>query len=226
MKILLIEDEPRLNDFIKKGLEQNGYVVDATTNGSTGLEMVAVNEYDLLLLDIMLPGQSGLEVLDNMKRFNVKVPVIIVSALTNSNNVIAGLDKGAADYIKKPFDFGELLARIRAVTRKKDQGSYSIYKVGDLEMNLMQRKVTVADKFVPLTNREFLLLELLPANCNRVVTKTEMAEKVWEIAFDMGSNVIEVHISQLRKKIEKTSQPKIHTKVGMGYYIEGELTCK
>ncbi len=225
MKILLIEDEPRLNEFIKKGLSQNGYVVDSSTDGSSGLEMVAINNYDLVLLDVMLPGQSGFEVLENMKRFNIKIPVIIISALSNSQAVIEGLDKGAADYIKKPFDFGELLARIRAVTRKGDSKSYSFYKVGDLEINLINRKVTCLNKEISLTNREFLLLELLMSNCNRIISKTEIAEKVWEVNFDMGSNVIEVHISQLRKKIE-INESIIHTKISMGYFIQGELICK
>jgi DNA-binding response OmpR family regulator len=226
MKILLIEDEPRLNEFIKKGLEQNGYVVDASTHGSAGLEMVSVNSYDLVLLDVMLPGQSGFEVLENMRRFNIKIPVIIISALSHSQAVIEGLDKGAADYIKKPFDFGELLARIRVVTRKGDAKNYSAYKIGELEINLISRKVTSGIESAALTNREFVLLELLMSNCNRIISKTEIAEKVWEINFDMGSNVIEVHISQLRKKIESGGSSIIQTKVGVGYYIEGELICK
>ena len=224
VKILLIEDEPRLNDFIRKGLEQHGYVVDAALHGSTGLEMASVNFYDLVLLDVMLPGQSGFDVLENMRRFNIKVPVIIISALSNSETIIEGLDKGAADYVKKPFDFGELLARIRAVTRKGDARNFTHYRVGNLALDLVTRKVHINDRDVPLTNREFTLLELLMNNCNRVISKTEIAEKVWEVSFDMGSNVIEVHMSQLRRKLEQPEEsPMIRTKIGMGYYIEGEL---
>src|SRR5689334_2945053 len=118
MKILLVEDEPKLNQFVKKGLEQSGYSVDSTTNGSNAIEMAAVTNYDLVILDLMLPGQSGFEVLDNMKRFNIKIPVMILSALNGSEHVIEGLDKGAIDYVKKPFDFGEFLARVRVIIRK------------------------------------------------------------------------------------------------------------
>lgn len=220
LKILLIEDEPRLNEHLCKGLQQQGYAVDATFSGSEGLELVSVGQYDLVVLDIMLPGQSGFDVLDNFKRFNIKVPVIIISALSQSERVIEGLDKGAVDYIKKPFDFGEFLARIRAVTRKPGSRSYTHYRVGELEMDLLSRKVHLQKNELTLTKREYMLLELLMSNCNRILSKTEIAEKVWEVNFDMGSNVIEVHLSQLRKKL---SDSIIHTKVGMGYYIEGEL---
>jgi two-component system copper resistance phosphate regulon response regulator CusR len=220
LKILLIEDEPRLNEHLRNGLVQQGYLVDVAFNGSEGLEMASVNQYDLLVLDVMLPGQSGFDVLDNLKRFNVQVPVIIISALNNSERVIEGLDKGAIDYIKKPFDFGEFLARIRAVTRKPGSRNYTYYRVGDLEMDLISRKVLLQKNELMLTKREFMLLELLLINCNRVLSKTEIAEKVWEVNFDMSSNVIEVHLSQLRKKLADTI---IRTKVGMGYYIEGEL---
>jgi DNA-binding response OmpR family regulator len=220
MKILLIEDEPKLNTFIREGLQQNGYAVDAVQNGSEGMELASVGKYDLILLDIMLPGQSGFDVLHNMRQFQIKTPVIIISALNNTENVIRGLDAGAVDYIKKPFDFAEFLARIRAVTRKGDPKSYSHYKIGDLQIDLLSRKVSFQEKEINLTNREFSLLELLMANCNRVLSKTEIAERVWEVNFDMGSNVIEVHLSQLRRKLKEEI---IHTKVGIGYYIEGEL---
>ena len=220
MKILLIEDEPRLNTFLKEGLEQNGYVVTAVHNGAIGLEHAAVEHYDLIVLDIMLPGQNGFEILDNLRQFKINIPVIIISALSESNHVIQGLDAGAVDYLKKPFDFGEFLARIRAVTRKGDPKSFTKYKIQELEMDLLSRKVFIVGEEVVLTKREFALLELLIVHCNRVLSKTEISEKVWDINFDMGSNVIEVHLSQLRKKLKGDI---IQTKVGMGYYIEGEL---
>lgn len=221
MKILVVEDEPKLNEFVRKGLEQNGYAVDSVGNGSEALQLAASEPYDLIILDLMLPGQNGFEVLDNLKNFNIKVPVMIMSALNSTDRVIEGLDKGAIDYIKKPFDFGEFLARIRAVTRKGNARSATKYKLQHLEMDLLSRKVICHHQEVPLTKREFSLLELLLANCNRVVTKTEMAEKVWEVNFDMGSNVIEVHLSQLRRKLGEPDV--IQTKIGVGYYIEGEL---
>jgi DNA-binding response OmpR family regulator len=220
MKILLIEDEPKLNAHIRKGLEQQGYSVDAALNGSEGMEMASSGSYDLIILDIMLPGQSGFDVLDNIKRFGIKTPVIIISALNSSDRVIEGLDKGAIDYIKKPFDFGEFLARVRAVTRKSDSRNYTRLKVEGLEMDLVARKVFLNSDEVQLTRREFALLELLLSHCNRILSKAEITEKIWEVNFDMGSNVIEVHLSQLRKKL---NDGIIHTKVGMGYYIEGSL---
>lgn len=221
MKILLVEDEPKLNEFVHKGLRQQGYQVDSVNNGSSALDLAATESYDLIILDLMLPGQSGFDVLDNLRRFEIKIPVMIMSALNGTDRVIEGLDKGAIDYIKKPFDFGEFLARVRAVTRKSQPRSFTRYRIKELEMDLLTRKVTYGEQEIILTNREFSLLELLLANCNRVVSKTEIAEKVWEVNFDMGSNVIEVHLSQLRKKL--TGSELIQTKVGIGYYIEGEL---
>lgn len=221
MKILLVEDEPKLNVFIRKGLEQQGYRVDAVSNGSEALDLAATEKYDLIILDIMLPGVSGFDVLENLNRFGIQVPVIITSALSSSERVVEGLDKGAIDYIKKPFEFNEFLARIRAVTRKGHGKNISRYQVGNLSMDLLSRKVFYQEEEVMLTKREFSLLELLLSNCNRIISKTEMAEKVWEVNFDMGSNVIEVHLSQLRKKLGNGDF--IQTKVGIGYYIEGEL---
>jgi DNA-binding response OmpR family regulator len=220
MKILIIEDEPKLNAHIRKGLQQQGYTVDATENGSEGIELASVGSYDLVILDLMLPGQNGFEVLDNIKSFGIKVPVIVISALNHSDKVIEALDKGAVDYIKKPFDFGEFLARVRAVTRKGNARSFTRMKLDALEMDLISRKVFCEGNEIQLTKREFSLLELLVTNCNRVLSKAEITEKIWEVNFDMGSNVIEVHLSQLRKKL---NDGFIHTKIGMGYYTEGNL---
>lgn len=221
MKILLVEDEPKLNEFVKKGLEQNGYTVDSVSNGTDALNLAAAETYDLVILDLMLPGQSGFEILDNFRKFKIEIPVMIMSALNGTDRVIEGLDKGAVDYVKKPFDFGEFLARIRAVMRKGNARHSTNYKLAHLEMDLLSRKVFSQGRETNLTKREFALLELLVSNCNRVVSKTEIAEKVWEVNFDMGSNVIEVHLSQLRKKLGEPDL--IQTKVGIGYYIEGEL---
>lgn len=223
MKILLVEDEPKLNQFVKKGLEQHGYSVDSVGNGSEALEMAAVTNYDLVILDLMLPGQTGFQVLENMKRFNIKIPVMILSALSSSEHVIEGLDKGAIDYVKKPFDFGELLARIRVITRKGEPKQPTQLAIDNLELNLLARKVIHNENEVELTKREFSLLEYLLLNCNRVLSKTEIAEKIWEINFDNSSNVIEVHMSSLRKKIPGDL---IKTKIGVGYYVEGTLIKK
>ncbi|MEL7005595.1 MAG: response regulator transcription factor, partial [Bacteroidota bacterium] len=179
MKVLLIEDEPKLNSFIKKGLRQNGYVVDAVGNGSEGLEIVSTNDYDIVILDVMLPGQNGYEVLKNMRDFNVNVPVIMISALGDTENVIKGLDMGATDYLRKPFSFDELLARIRVATRSNDDNrTYTKLTVKDLTLDLLARKVWRSDKEIFVTNREFNLLRFLMLNANRVVSKTEIAERV------------------------------------------------
>ena len=221
MRILIIEDEPKLNDHLRKGLEQQNYTVDAALNGTEGLELASTGKYALIILDIMLPGQNGLEVLDNLRRFDIHTPVIIISALNASERIIEGLDRGATDYIRKPFDFGEFLARVRAVTRTSNEKSTTRYSVGGVEMDLLRRKVLCEGEEVDLTKREFELLELLMTRTNRVVTKAEIAESIWEVNFDMNSNVIEVHLSQLRKKLQKADL--IKTRVGVGYYIEGTL---
>lgn len=223
MKILLVEDEPKLNEFVRKGLEQHGYSVDSAVNGSMAMEMAAITRYDLVILDLMLPGQNGFEVLENMKQFNIKIPVMILSALSNSEHVIEGLDKGAADYVKKPFDFGEFLARIRVITRKGEPKQPTQIVIDTLELNLLSRKAIQDNIEIELTKREFALLEYLMMNCNRILSKAEIAEKIWEVNFDSGSNVIEVHMSSLRKKIKGDL---IKTKVGVGYYTEGILIKK
>jgi DNA-binding response OmpR family regulator len=221
VRILIVEDEPKLNDHLRKALEQQNYAVDSALNGGEGLELASTGKYNLIILDIMLPGQSGMEVLDNLRKFDVQTPVIIVSALNASDRIIEALDRGAADYIRKPFDLGELLARVRAVTRKSHEKSVTSYSVGRVELDLLGRKVLCDGDEVVLTKREFELLELLMSRANRVVTKAEIAENIWEVNFDMSSNVIEVHLSQLRKKLQKADL--IKTRVGVGYYIEGEV---
>lgn len=221
MKILVVEDEPRLNAHLVKGLKQQGYAVDSAANGSEALELAASEKYDLMVLDVMLPGQNGFQILDNLKQFQLNLPVMIISALSSTQHVVEGLDKGAVDYLKKPFEFDEFLARVRAITRKGTARNFTHYKLGPVEMDLLARRVTTPTGEVTLTRREFSLLELLISNCNRVISKSEIAEKVWDVNFDSGSNVIEVHLSQLRKKLGKFDI--IQTRVGSGYVVEGEI---
>ena len=220
MKILVVEDEPKLNQFLKQGLSQQGYAVDVAETGPVALEMASTNNYDLIILDIMLPGQTGFQVLDNLKEFGIKSPVMMLSALSDSTRVIEALDKGAIDYIKKPFDFGELLARVRAIVRKAEPKQFTQLILEDLYVDRVSRKVFLSNQEVELTKREFLLLEHLMTHCNRVISKTEIADKVWDLNFDSGSNVIEVHISALRKKL---NSDLIKTKVGLGYCVEGTV---
>ncbi len=227
MKILLVEDEPKLSNFIEKGLSDEGHSVSACSNGSEASELAATNDFDLILLDIMLPGQNGFEILQNLRTFAVETPVIFVSALNESQHVIKGLDLGAVDYIKKPFDFEELKARIRNVQRKFTKSRTTILEVEDLSLDLVKREVNRKGETIELSKREFSMLELLMRNANRVLSKMEITQKIWNIDFDMGSNVIEVHMHQLRKKVDGTQENKlIQTQVGFGYKIQGVLTEK
>ena len=218
MKILVIEDERKLARFIKQGLEQQGHVADLSYSGSEGMELLAGGLYDLVLLDLMLPGQTGFEVLQNLRAFGLLVPVIILSALSDPEKVVQGLDLGAVDYIRKPFDFSELLARIRVFQRRTATSDHVTLRVADLEMKLVSHEVLKNGVRLELTNREFALLELLMRRAGQVITKNEIAEKVWAVDYDMGSNVIEVHIYQLRKKLDATGQTGlIETMIGRGY---------
>jgi DNA-binding response OmpR family regulator len=237
MKILVIEDERKLARFIGQGLAQAGHVADLCHSGSAGLDQLAGGLYDLVLLDLMLPGQTGFEVLKNMRAFGLHVPVVIMSALSDPATVVQGLDLGAVDYLRKPFDFDELLARVRVWQRQTTTGDAVILRVGELEMRLATREVLRYGHRIELTNREFALLELLMRQAGRVVTRNEIAEKVWDVDYDRGSNVIDVHMYQLRKKLDiappveskttdnesvmtKNRQPAlIETLVGQGYRL-------
>ena len=207
--------------FIKQGLEQHGHVADLTHSGSEGLDHIAGGLYDLVLLDLMLPGQTGFEVLQNLRAFNLAVPVMILSALSDPDKVIQGLDLGAVDYLRKPFDFNELLARIRVLQRRSTTGDNVVLRMADLEMRLVSHEVIKNGTALELTNREFALLELVMRRAGQVVTKNEIAEKIWAVDYDMGSNVIEVHIYQLRKKLDATGTTGlIETLIGRGYRLK------
>ncbi|SDL40162.1 response regulator [Siphonobacter aquaeclarae] len=221
MKILVVEDEQKLGGFICAGLVQAGHVCDHLTDGAKGLEAAMVNTYDLILLDLMLPSMNGFDFLDNLRRFGQETPVIILSALADTETVIKGLDLGAIDYLRKPFELDELLARVRTAQRRTTGQPASKLTFEDLEMDLLSREVSRDGRKIPLSNREFSLLELLVSNANRVVTKARILEKVWDMNFDPGSNVIEVHLYQLRRKIDKDFDvPLIHTVIGSGYMIK------
>lgn len=224
MKILLIEDEVKLAGFVLSALRQAGHVCDHYTNGTKGLDAAMVGEYDLVILDLMLPSLDGFDVLRNMRNFKNTTPVIILSALSDSDNIIKGLDLGAIDFVKKPFDLNELLARVRTVQRRRQDQFSPTLQIADLAINILNREVTRDGQPILLSNREFSILELLMTNANRVVTKTQILDKVWNVDFDPGSNVVEVHLYQLRKKIDKGfDEPLIQTSVGRGYSIKGEL---
>src|ERR1700744_2593325 len=225
MNILVIEDEVKLAGFVCAALQQAGHHYEYFSSGSQGLEAAMVGEYDLVILDLMLPSLDGFEILRNMRKFRNKTPVIILSALSDTDHIIKGLDLGAIDYIKNPFDLNELLARVRTVQRRQLDQFSPLLRIADLEINVLSREAQRAGQPTILSNREFGILELLMTHAGQVVTKTQILDKVWNVDFDPGSNVVEVHVYQLRKKIDKGfEEPLIQTAVGRGYTIKGTLT--
>lgn len=222
MKILIVEDEKKLAGFIDAGLKQAGYLTKVCNNGALALEKAAAEEFDLILLDLMLPGTNGFEVLKNLCVFNIATPVIIVSAVSDTKHVVQGLDLGAVDYIKKPFEWDELLARIRTVQRSPLKRDKTKLVVDDLAIDIASRKVWRGDKEITLTSKEFVLLEYLAKNANRVLSKNQLLENAWEMSFDPESNIVEVYMHQLRKKIDKGFDTQlIKTIVGTGYMLKG-----
>ena len=222
MKILLIEDEPKVASFIKKGLEEQSYEVDQAYDGSLGIRLALQKEYDLIILDIILPHMNGLDVCREIRRHNSTVSILMLTALGTTDDKITGLDAGADDYLTKPFEFKELLARIRAVSRRSNDNNVGEkLSIADLELDVTRKTVTRAGKPISLTAREFTLLHYLLRNKGRVVSRVDITEQVWETSFDTGSNVIDVYINFLRKKIDKGHSSRlIHTLVGMGYVLK------
>lgn len=223
MKILVIEDEQRVSSFIKKGLEEHGHEVTQAFDGNTGIRMATQNQYDLLILDIIVPGINGLEVCKKLReQGDTQTPVLMLTALATTDDIVTGLDAGADDYLKKPFKFKELLARVRALTRRKNLvATTNQLQVADLQLDLDSKTVSRNSKPIKLTAREFNLLEYLIKNKGRVVSRVDILENVWEVNFDMGTNVIDVYVNYLRNKVDKHFSPKlIHTVVGMGYVLK------
>lgn len=222
MKILLIEDEPKVSAFIKKGLEEQTYEVDLAYDGFYGAKLALENEYALVVLDVILPRMNGVEVCRTIRQHNQTLPILMLTALGSTDDKILGLDSGADDYLVKPFEFQELLARIRALTRRVQESvSNEVLQLADLELDVQKKTVTRSGVPISLTAREFALLYYLLRNKERVVSRVDIIEQVWETSFDTGSNVIDVYINFLRKKVDKDFSPKlIHTLVGMGYVLK------
>jgi len=222
MRILVIEDEKGISGFLKEGLEEEGFAVDISGDGQNGLEMANTNDYDLLLLDWMLPGLSGIEVCTEFRKKNKTIPIIFLTAKDMVQDTVFGLSAGANDYIKKPFQFEELLARIRVQLRAKN-GELTLLKLGDIEMNLETHRVFRDSREIELTPKEFSLLEFLIRNKGKVCTRTRIIEHVWDIHFDSDTSVIDVYINFLRKKLD-TGKGKelIHTIRGVGYIAKEE----
>lgn len=223
MRILVVEDEFKTAQFIKKGLSEVGYSVDVVGSANDANSYMASSEYDLVILDVMLPDRSGFETAQTFRKDGYTGSILMLTALSTTNDKVTGLDAGADDYLTKPFAFDELLARIRANFRRKSplQTSNNILKYADLEMNLVERKVFRSKKEIELTTKEFALLEFFLRNPERPLGRVSIAEHVWDINFDSESNVIDVYINLLRKKIDQPFDRKlIQTIVGVGYVLK------
>jgi two-component system copper resistance phosphate regulon response regulator CusR len=219
----LIEDEAKTLLLIKQGLEQQHLEVDVAYDGLMGLTLATRNHYSLIITDIILPEINGLNLCKQLREKHIFTPILLLTALGTTQDIINGLDAGADDYLSKPFEFTELLARIRALTRRSGQAisSANILKLADIEVNLDTKVVKRAGQEITLTAKEFNLLSFFMRNPGRVISKVELAEKIWEVTFDTGTNVIEVYVNFLRKKIDKDFDKKlIHTQIGMGYVMK------
>ena len=221
MRILVVEDEKKVASFLKKGLEEEYYAVDCAYDGEEALFMAEANEYDLMLLDIMLPKIDGLEVLKGVRDKGLTLPVLMLTAKDSVEDVVKGLDAGGDDYLTKPFAFAELLARVRALLRRKEREPTGQLRVADLVLDPAAHTVSRGGQEIDLTAKEYALLEYLMRHVNRVVTRTMISEHVWDYHFDPMTNVIDVYVNHLRKKIElNSSQRLIHTIRGVGYMLQ------
>jgi two-component system, OmpR family, copper resistance phosphate regulon response regulator CusR len=224
MKILLVEDDTKISSIIKMGLEDNDCMVDVAYDSAQGERLIMSKKYDVILLDVMLPGISGFELCRNIRNNKIKTPIMMLTTLDSVDDKVEGFESGADDYLVKPFSFKELNARIKALDRRnKETVIQPVLKVADLELNNITKKVKRGDTEIKLTATEFKLLELLLKNKDKVMERLDIAEKVWGFNFYSGTNVIDVHINSLRNKIDKDFTPKlINTIVGMGYVLREE----
>lgn len=225
MKLLLIEDEPKTVQSLKQGLEENGYEVDIAYDGLIGKQLAKKGGYQLIISDIIIPGINGIELCREIRNWGDETPILMLTALGSTDDKVTGLDAGADDYLVKPFEFKELLARVRALTKRGSSISQTaqILRFADLEVSMDAKTVHRSGHKINLTAREFNLLVYLIRNQGRVISKVEIAEQVWDIGFDTGTNVIEVYVNYLRKKIDKDYPVKlIHTQFGMGYVLKIE----
>ena len=224
MQILVIEDEKRVADLIKRGLEDQDYTVELSYDGTTGKTLALQRDYDIIIMDIVLPGINGIDLCKEVRLVKPDIPIIMLTALGTTDDKVEGLDAGADDYLVKPFDFRELQARIRALTKRQGKGlpqPPSVLRVADLELDAGTFIVTRDGKEINLTPKEFRLLLYMMQNKGRVLSRAEIAEKVWETIFDTGTNFIDVYINYLRKKIDKDYPVKlIHTRAGIGFIFK------
>ena len=221
MNILLIEDEPKVSAFIKKGLEEQFHHITSAYDGSVGCKLALEQDFDLIILDVVLPNMGGFEVCKQIRQFKKELPILMLSALGTVNDKVQGLENGADDYLTKPFHFEELLARIKALDRRRSMVlPGTVFQVADLVMDSYRKTVTRNGNMILLTVKEFTLLEVLMYNKNRVLSRVYIAESVWGINFNRGTNLIDVYINYLRSKVDKGYDKQlIHTVIGMGYTI-------
>jgi DNA-binding response OmpR family regulator len=225
MKILIVEDEAALASMLNKGLKEAGNEVTVAPDGLIGHEMAIKNQFDVIILDIMLPGLNGMQLCKQLRRQQIDTPILMLTALGTTENIVAGLDSGADDYLVKPFHFAELEARIRTLVRRSvtgnNGGNSDLLQIGNLTLNTSTRAATLNGDPVNLTATEYRLLEFMLLNRGRVLTRMELLENVWGIDFNMSTNVVDVYVNYLRKKIDTNpSQKLIHTMIGMGYILK------
>jgi heavy metal response regulator len=223
VRLLVVEDENKVASFIKKGLEEEGYAVDLAADGEAGLAMALERVHDLIILDIRLPKMDGLQVLQTLRQDKITTPVLLLTVRATIEDKVLGLDAGADDYLTKPFAFQELVARVRALLRRRAETEPTTLRVGDLSLDPARRTVTRGGVKIDLTAREFSLLDYFMRNPGRVLTRTMIAEHVWDYSFDTSTNVIDVYVNYLRKKIDAEREPKLlHTVRGVGYVLRAE----
>jgi len=221
MRLLVVEDEPRIASFIRRGLEEERHAVDVAPDGDDAVLLATTNEYDVILLDILLPRKNGLAVCRELRARNVTAPILMLTAKDSVADKVAGLNTGADDYLTKPFAFDELLARVNALARRRSQDRSPLLRVDDLTLDPLTHEVRRGDEPIELTNREYALLALLMRRPGQMLTRTQIAEQIWDMDFDNESNVIDVYIRYLRKKIDAgRARPLIHTVRGVGYTLK------
>lgn len=223
MKLLLVEDEPKLAAFIKRGLEENGYELEVAYDGNVGERMAKSGSYNVIILDVNLPYKNGFEICQEMRKNNIQTPVLMLTALGSTEDKLQGFDSGADDYLLKPFEFLELLARIKVLSKRNinQDSSFNGLRFADIVLDLNTKTVVRSGKQIDLTAKEFALLEYFMRNKKRVISRVELAENIWDITFDTGTNVIDVYVNFLRKKIDKDFPTRlIHTQIGFGYILK------
>ena len=223
MRLLVVEDEKKVARFIKQGLEEEGYAVDLAGDGEEGLAMSLDGVHDLFILDIGLPRRNGLQVLEELRKRKIATPVLLLTVRATIEDKVLGLDAGADDYLTKPFAFQELVARVRALLRRRIESSPVLLQFSDLTLDLARRAVYRSGEKIELTAKEFALLEYFLRNPGRVLTRTQIIEHVWDYDFDSGTNLVDVYVNYLRKKVDSGREPRlIHTVRGVGYVLKEE----